>query len=66
MATCGDSSVPAHRVVNSQGVLTGKDAFGRPDRMRELLESEGVTIANNRIVGWKNIFWNPIDELGCE
>lgn len=55
--------IPAHRVVNSQGVLSGKDAFGTPSKMKELLEMEGVVIENNRIKNWKTVFWNPMEEL---
>ena len=69
MAGCSDEGVegvegvPAHRVVNSQGVLSGRAAFGAPDRMQSLLESEGVAIVNHRIQNWKRIFWSPIDEI---
>ena len=55
--------VPAHRVVNSQGILTARDAFGRPGRMQELLENEGVSITNNRICNWKSVFWDPLEEI---
>jgi methylated-DNA-protein-cysteine methyltransferase-like protein len=58
--------VPAHRVVNSQGKLSGKDAFKTPDAMRMLLESEGVTVENNRIKNWRNVFWNPLLEIRLE
>ena len=61
-----ETKIPAHRVVNSQGILSGKDAFGTPDRMRQLLEEEGVIIVNNRIKNWKTVFWNPIEEIGFE
>jgi len=56
-------SIPAHRVVNSQGVLSGKDAFKKPDTMQLLLESEGITIVNNRIKNWKRVFWDPVKEI---
>lgn len=55
--------VPAHRVVNSQGVLTGRSAFGHPARMRELLEEEGIRVVHNRIANWKEVFWDPITEI---
>lgn len=55
--------VPAHRVVNSSGVLSGRAAFGSPGRMQELLEAEGVEVANNRIRNWKKVFWDPMDEI---
>lgn len=55
--------IPAHRVVNSQGVLSARAAFGTPTRMQELLEAEGTVVRNHRIVNWKKVFWNPQDEL---
>ncbi|MGZ5254004.1 MAG: MGMT family protein [Flavitalea sp.] len=50
--------VPAHRVVNRNGLLTGKHHFETPSKMQELLESEGIKIVNDKIVDWKTIFWN--------
>ena len=58
-ATC----VPAHRVVNNQGLLSGSQAFGNSGEMQKLLESEGITVVNNKIKNWKNIFWNPLEEI---
>lgn len=55
--------IPAHRVVNSQGQLSGKLAFGSRNEMESLLRGEGVEIENDRIVDWKHIFWNPLSEL---
>lgn len=65
MSECDSSNteIPAHRVVNSQGVLSAKDAFTDPRGMQALLEAEGVKVANDRIVNWKKVFWNPIDEI---
>lgn len=63
MGSCNDKSIPAHRVVNSQGILSGRDAFGSSGEMQKLLEQEGVKVVNNRISDWKNIFWNPIEEI---
>lgn len=63
MAKCGDAGIPAHRVVNSRGELSGRAAFGAPGRMRSLLESEGVEVAGHRIRQWKQVFWNPLDEI---
>lgn len=57
------TGIPAHRVVNSQGILSARAAFGTPTRMQELLEAEGVTVRNHRIVNWKKVCWNPQDEL---
>ncbi len=55
--------VPAHRVVNRNGILTGKHWFGGPQVMSQLLESEGITIENNQIVNFGNFFWDPAIEL---
>jgi methylated-DNA-protein-cysteine methyltransferase-like protein len=51
--------VPAHRVVNRIGLLTGKHHFSPPDLMQKLLESEGVTIVNDKIQNFDKHFWNP-------
>ncbi|MEX2595987.1 MAG: MGMT family protein [Salibacteraceae bacterium] len=56
--------VPAHRVVNSQGLLTGKMHFETPFRMQELLEAEGVHIENDQVADFKSVFWDPMVELG--
>ncbi|GAA4783194.1 MGMT family protein [Olivibacter ginsenosidimutans] len=65
MANAGNvrPSVPAHRVLNSKGELSAKAAFGHPNRMQELLEKEGVKIKKDRVVDFKTVFWNPLDEL---
>jgi len=55
--------VPAHRVVNRIGMLTGKHYFGGPNTMQELLESEGAIIEDDRIINFKDIFWDPNIEL---
>lgn len=55
--------VPAHRVVDSDGGLSGRAAFGTPGRMQELLESEGVEVVNNRIRNWRRVFWDPMKEI---
>jgi len=55
--------VPAHRVVNRNGILSGKHHFGGPMVMQELLESEGVIIENDRILNFSDIFWDPLIEL---
>jgi methylated-DNA-protein-cysteine methyltransferase-like protein len=61
MNACHNSTlnVPAHRVVNRNGILTGKHHFGGSNIMRELLESEGAVIEGDRIVNFKEIFWKP-------
>jgi len=51
--------VPAHRVVNRNGELTGKFHFATPNLMEELLVKEGVKIKNDKIINFKNIFWDP-------
>lgn len=56
-------NVPAHRVVNRNGVLTGKHHFGGPDVMRQLLESENIEIENDKIVNFNEVFWDPLQEL---
>lgn len=56
--------VPAHRVVNSQGLLTGKHHFKTPNEMQDLLEKEKIKVKNDQIVDFKNIFWDPMTELG--
>lgn len=55
--------IPAHRVVNRMGLLTGKHHFGGPDTMRELLESEGAIIDEDKILNFKELFWDPSKEL---
>lgn len=56
-------NVPAHRVVNRSGLLTGKVHFGG-DRMQQLLEKEGVIVKNDQVVDFEEIFWDPKIELG--
>ncbi len=56
-------NIPAHRVVNRMGRLTGKHHFGDPGLMQQLLESECVHVENDQIVNFKEHFWNPAAEL---
>jgi methylated-DNA-protein-cysteine methyltransferase-like protein len=51
--------VPAHRVLNRNGMLTGKHHFGSPNLMQQLLENEGITVVDNCVVGFEKIFWTP-------
>jgi len=51
--------LPAHRVVNRNGLLTGKHHFRTPIMMEQLLESEGINIDNNKIVNFEDHFWDP-------
>ena len=55
--------VPAHRVVNRIGVLTGKNFFSTPTMMQEKLESEGIKVSADRILDFENAFWDPMKEL---
>lgn len=55
--------VPAQRVVNRNGMLTGKFHFGSPDLMQQLLENEGVKVENDKVSDFKNLFWDPATEL---
>jgi methylated-DNA-protein-cysteine methyltransferase related protein len=54
-----DETIPAHRVVNRNGLLTGKHHFRHPDLMQELLESEGINVDNDKVVNFKELFWDP-------
>lgn len=58
--------VPAHRVVNRQGILTGKNHFEHPFRMQELLISEGIHVENDKIVGFATVFWDVSMELAIK
>lgn len=55
--------VPAHRVVNRNGLLTGKHHFDTPNAMQELLEAEGFKIEDDQILNFKERFWDPVKEL---
>ena len=55
--------VPAHRVVNRIGVLTGKHHFPGSRLMEQLLENEGIEVRNDQVVDFKAFFWDPIHEL---
>lgn|SRR5690606_4647943 len=52
--------IPAHRVVNRNGLLTGKHHFSPPDLMNQLLENEGIEIENDKILNFKEVFWKPV------
>jgi methylated-DNA-protein-cysteine methyltransferase-like protein len=56
--------IPAHRVVNRNGMLVGRHHFKTPDEMEMLLKKEGVQVKNNAIVDFEKHFWDPITELG--
>ena len=55
--------VPAHRVVNRNGMLTGKHHFPTPDLMQQLLEKEGIKVREDTVVDFKKLFWDPAAEL---
>ena len=56
--------VPAHRVVNRIGMLSGKHHFSPPGSMEKQLKKEGIKVKNDKIVDFEKHFWNPIDEIG--
>ena len=56
-------NVPAHRVVNRNGVLTGKHHFGGSNAMQQMLEAEGVVVKNLQIIDFDRYFWDPQEEL---
>ena len=56
-------NVPAHRVVNRNGLLTGKHHFGAPEMMQQLLESEGLKVTNDMVQDFRKVFWDPSLEL---
>src|SRR5215218_4713924 len=58
--------VPAQRVVNRQGLLSGRIHFDYPEQMQELLEKEGVKIKDNQVVDFDKKFWDPVKELGLD
>ncbi len=58
-----DSSVPAHRVVNRNGLLTGKHHFSGENQMQQLLHNENTMVENNKVVDFKSLFWDPAKEI---
>ncbi len=55
--------VPAHRVVNRNGMLVGKMHFAHPNEMQELLEKEGIKVENDQVINFHKHFWDPAQEL---
>ena len=55
--------VPAHRVVNRNGMLSGKHHFGTSTKMQELLENEGTQVVDDTVVNFKDKFWDPVSEI---
>lgn len=61
-ASHGDIEIPAHRVVNRLGMLSGKQHFEGVNLMQQLLESEGVEVVDNQIQNFKELFWDPTEK----
>lgn len=61
-ASHGDNSIPAHRVVNRKGLLTGKHHFGL-NPMEQILKQEGIQVIDNQIQNFETLFWDPSIEL---
>jgi methylated-DNA-protein-cysteine methyltransferase-like protein len=59
----GHGFIPAHRVVNRNGILTGKHHFGTSSTMQQLLENEGFTVEDDRVLEFRERFWDPAVEL---
>jgi methylated-DNA-protein-cysteine methyltransferase-like protein len=59
-----EKSIPAHRVVNRNGMLTGRYHFGSHDLMQKLLENEGIIVKENKIENFDKVYWDPSLELG--
>ena len=59
-------NVPAHRVVNRIGVLSGKNHFSTPTMMQQMLEDEGVRVESDQIIDFERVFWDPTTELGFD
>ena len=62
-AVHGKPDIPAHRVVNRVGLLTGKNHFDARNPMQVRLEEEGIKVIDNQIQNFKRVFWDPIIEL---
>ena len=61
-----DSSIPAHRVVNRNGLLSGKAHFATPTLMAERLEAEGIVVQNDAVINFDAHFWDPSVELSLQ
>jgi len=59
----GPEFIPAHRVVNRNGILTGKHHFGNSSTMEQLLMNEGIMVEDDRIINFREKFWDPLTEL---
>lgn len=58
-----DEFIPAHRVVNRNGLLSGKHHFPGENTMKELLQNEGIRVEDDQIIDFEKYFWNPLDYL---
>jgi methylated-DNA-protein-cysteine methyltransferase-like protein len=58
-----DDFIPAHRVVNRKGLLTGKNHFSGSTVMQDLLESENILVENDKVLNFNDLFWDPVKEL---
>lgn len=65
-ASHNKEEIPAHRVVNSNGLLTGKLHFDGTNLMQQLLENEGVIIKENQVQNFDQLFWDPFKELNIQ
>ena len=63
MNSSHNKDVPAHRVVNRKGLLTGKHHFDGTNLMEQLLENEGVSVFENQVQDFERLFWDPAKEL---
>lgn len=62
-ASHNNADIPAHRVVNRNGLLTGKFHFDGTNLMQQLLESEGIVVKESQIQNFNDVFWDPFKEL---
>lgn len=62
-ASHNNADIPAHRVVNRNGLLSGKFHFDGTNLMQQLLENEGIIVKENQIQNFNNVFWDPFKEL---
>ena len=63
MTASHGKDVPAHRVVNRKGLLTGNHPFDGINLMQQLLENEGIQVKDNQIQNFESVFWDPVKEL---
>jgi methylated-DNA-protein-cysteine methyltransferase-like protein len=56
-------AIPAHRVVNRNGMLSGKGHFATPTLMEDLLKKEKIAVSNDKVLDFKSLFWDPAKEL---